>query len=394
MLDRLKTWFGLKPLSDDEFERRRRELLAKSPVPVFWLFGKTGSGKTSIVRYLTGATDAQIGSGFRPQTKTSLSYAFPSDEQPLMRFIDTRGVGEAGYDPTDDLATFDQQAHAMVVTVRVMDHALGPVIEPLRRIRATQPSRPILLALTALHEAYPGEQHPSPDPYTVPMQEPLPPQLPADLRRSIAEHQHNFAGLVDAVVAIDLTKPEDGFHEPEFGGERLKAALVGMVPEALRHILLYWDDMRQPLQDLTQQQAMPTILTYSSLSATAAATPLPWVDIPIVLGLQSRLIYLLADLFNQPMNAKLIAQLAGGTAGGIALRSALIAPIKFVPFVGEAANALAAFVHTYSLGKTCCWYFGRARNGVVPTSEEFRAMWREQLDEAVRLWNKPRAKPT
>ena len=49
----------------------------------FWLLGKTQSGKTSIIRYLTGADDAVIGSGFRPCTKTSRQFQFPSPEAPL-----------------------------------------------------------------------------------------------------------------------------------------------------------------------------------------------------------------------------------------------------------------------------------------------------------------------
>ena len=59
---------------------------------------------------------------------------------------------------------------------------------------------------------------------------------------------------------------------------------------------MHLDDLRTSLRDLTAKQAMPTILTYSSLAATAAATPLPWVDIPAVMTLQTRLVYLLADL--------------------------------------------------------------------------------------------------
>jgi len=39
------------------------------PAPVIWLFGKVQSGKTSIIRALTGAERAQIGGGFKPCTR-------------------------------------------------------------------------------------------------------------------------------------------------------------------------------------------------------------------------------------------------------------------------------------------------------------------------------------
>src|SRR5690349_18406028 len=80
---------------DEEFRSQRAALLAQAPIPRLWLFGKTGSGKTSIVRYLTGATDAVIGTGFRPQTQSARLFSFPDDELPIVRFLDTRGLGEA-----------------------------------------------------------------------------------------------------------------------------------------------------------------------------------------------------------------------------------------------------------------------------------------------------------
>ena len=54
-----------------------------------WLFGKTQSGKTSIIKFLTGASDAEIGSGFRPCTRFSREYDFPNAEAPLLSFLDT-----------------------------------------------------------------------------------------------------------------------------------------------------------------------------------------------------------------------------------------------------------------------------------------------------------------
>src|SRR5262245_13385271 len=77
-----------------DLEPQLAELRAHVPAPVFWLFGKTQSGKTSVVRYLTGAEDAAIGNGFRPCTRTSRIYPFPTEEAPVLTFLDTRGVDE------------------------------------------------------------------------------------------------------------------------------------------------------------------------------------------------------------------------------------------------------------------------------------------------------------
>ena len=207
-----------------------------------------------------------------------------------------------------------------------------------------------------------------------------------ELQRSLREHEERFAGLVDRIVPIDLTKPEEGYREPNYGGIRLEEALIELLPAACRQALMHLDDLRNTLRDLTAKQALPTILTYSSLAATSAASPLPWVDIPVVMAIQTRLVYLLADLYDQKMNAELLLKMAGAVGGRLAVRFAVKAPLKFVPILGQTANAAMAFAYTYSLGKACCWYFGEMRNGHIPSPADLDKVWGEQLQQAVSVW--------
>ncbi len=389
MLAKVKAWLGLNPLSEAEFEEQRSKLLARRPVPVFWLFGKTGSGKSSVIRYLTGASDAEVGTGFRPCTQNSRLYDFPDAEQPIVRFLDTRGLGEMHYDPSEDIRQFDAMAHVVLVTVRVMDHSLQELIEPLRKIRAAQPSRQIVLVPTCLHEAYPQQQHPNPDPMGD--GPPWPETLPPNLLRSLAEQANHFKGLVDRIVPIDLTKPEEGFAEPNFGGNRLEAALTAVLPAAYRQAFLSLRDVRRSLQSLTVRQAMPLIVTYSSLAATAAAVPTPWLDIPVVMGLQTHLVYRLADLYGQKMETELLLKMAGAVGGSLLARFAVRAPLKFIPFLGQTANAAMAFAYTYSLGQACCWYFGEVKAGHMPSADDLNRVWGEQLQSAMVTWKADRA---
>ncbi len=128
-----RSWFRSAKPDPNQAEREVAALLKQTPVPTLWLFGKTGSGKSSIVRYLTGAEAATIGEGFRPETKTSRRYDFPSSKDPLLTFLDTRGLGEAAYDPQPDINQFTKSTQLMIVTVRATDHALDGLVEPLKR---------------------------------------------------------------------------------------------------------------------------------------------------------------------------------------------------------------------------------------------------------------------
>ena len=119
MLDKLKKLFSTSPdaADDEQLQHKLDELRQKTPVPVFWLYGKTQSGKTSLIKFLTGADEAEIGQGFKPCTRYSRQYEFPTPEAPLLTFLDTRGVDEPGYDSREDLDRFDALAHVVVITV-------------------------------------------------------------------------------------------------------------------------------------------------------------------------------------------------------------------------------------------------------------------------------------
>src|SRR5438034_8034895 len=102
-------------LREEEIREHLEKLRKEVPAPVFWLVGKTQSGKTSLIRYLTGAERAEIGKGFQPCTRFSSKYVFPTEKAPLISFLDTRGLDEAGYDPAEDIARFDTEAHVVLV---------------------------------------------------------------------------------------------------------------------------------------------------------------------------------------------------------------------------------------------------------------------------------------
>src|ERR1700693_4064550 len=102
MLQKVRHWLS-KERSAEQLEAQIARLRAQTAVPVFWLFGKTQSGMTSLSRFLTGVAAAEIGQGFKPCTRFSREYEFPTAQTPLLRFLDTRGTDEPEYDPTEDL---------------------------------------------------------------------------------------------------------------------------------------------------------------------------------------------------------------------------------------------------------------------------------------------------
>lgn len=385
MLSSLRSLFS-PAAREAQLTQHLEQLRQRLPVPVLWLLGKTQSGKTTLIRHLTGSTSAQIGQGFRPCTRHSRRYNFPSGEAPLLSFLDTRGLEEPDYDPQEDLAAFGNEAHAVIVTVKALDHGQEGVLGPLRAIRKAEPSRPVLLMLTCLHEAYPQQQHPTPYPYD--RGEEALSAVPVDLRRSLDAQKQRFEGLCDAAVPIDLTPPEEGFDDPNHGGPQLKAALIEMLPAAYRQTIVALDQSTGELQDLFERMALPYIIAYSSLAAAAGVLPVPWIDLLILPGIQTRMVHEIAEVFGQDFDRKHFLELAGSLGMGMILRQATREVTKLIPFVGSVASGALAAASTFALGKAVCYYYGQVRQGHIPESKELRRYYREQLSLAEHHWGR------
>ncbi|CAN5503377.1 GTPase domain-containing protein [soil metagenome] len=360
-------------LPADKVEATLHSLRDKQPVPVYWLFGKTQSGKTSIIRYLTGETVAVIGSGFRPCTLTTQKYYFPLAEAPVIEFLDTRGVDDPQYDPAADIAAFHDAAHVMIVTVKITDFAQGTVISALKQIKADSPTRPVLLVLTCLHEALNGIPHDSPD------------ALPI-LKRLEEEHAKAFGELITETVRIDLTKPEEGFPEPDYHGMELKQSLLNQLPEAYRQALEQNAEAVRLLKDLHQDHAGPIIAAYASMAASAAALPVPFVDLVLLPAVQAKMVYHLAGVYKQELSTTRFIELAGSLGVGLIARQAVREVAKLVPFVGSAVASALAFASTYALGRAMCLYFEQVHDGHVPDKDVLKTLYAEQFAAAKKRW--------
>jgi len=150
-----------------------------------------------------GSTLPEIGNGFRPCTRTARLYDFPNEAECLLRFLDTRGLGEAEYDPAEDIQFCEDQAHLLIVVIKAADQAPQPLLAPLTAIRKAHPNWPVIVAQTGLHELYPpGGRHIVPYPYgeeplpaPAPSTAALPGRGPSDLLRSLAAQREWFGNV-------------------------------------------------------------------------------------------------------------------------------------------------------------------------------------------------------
>lgn len=382
MLTRLWQRFAAPQVSEAKLQETLQEIRGRLPTPVFWLLGKAQSGKTSIIHALTGNTRGEIGNGIRPCTKTAQEYAFPNDEECLLRFLDTRGLGEVNYDPTEDLRLFQNQAHLLIVVMKAMDHAQESVLDALRAILRAHPQWPVLVVQTCLHEGYGSvdRQHDLPYPYD---QQPLPPHIPSDLARSILKQRETLKeqGIDATYVAVDLTLPDDGYVPADYGLHALWAAIEQLVPLGLRGMMAELDDARKHLRDLHYRTALPHVLSYSAAAGAAAGIPLVLVNLPLVMGIQAKMCHTIASIYHQELNSQRLGEILSALGLGYLGRLGGRGLLSSIPGVGSAVNAVYSGATTYALGITLCYYFARVQQGSVPDRAEFQRIYADHLAE-------------
>jgi uncharacterized protein (DUF697 family) len=375
--DRLWKHVRAPKVSDEELERRLRQCRNELPEPVFWLLGKAQSGKTSIIRALTGSSRVQIGGGFRPCTRTSQLYPFPEENQHFLQFLDTRGLGEIDYDPAEDIRVLEDRSHCLIVVIKAMDHAQGCVLGPLGKILKSHPGWPLVVVQTVLHEGYPSVdfRHVLPYPFDA---YPYPPSVPQDLARSLAAQRQWFAGYGARFVPVDLTLPEDHFDPEHYGLDALWAAIEEALPLGLRAML---QENRKSLRDIYFRSAQPHILSYAAVAGAAASVPLPLVDIPLLLAIQAKLFHSIASIYGQELSSQRMAEIAGTLGIGFAARMGGRELFKLVPVYGSALAAMFAAASTYALGCTLCGYFSFVLDGDVPDPAVLRKLYEKEYEE-------------
>ena len=93
------------------------------------------------------------GPAFAPAPRRRASSTFPP-EAPIIRFLDTRGLGEAAYDPAADIAYCEDRAHLILAVVKALDAEQSAVVDAVRAARERHPDWPVVVAQTTLHEGY------------------------------------------------------------------------------------------------------------------------------------------------------------------------------------------------------------------------------------------------
>lgn len=341
------------PALNPAFRARQAQL------PTLWLLGKTGAGKSSLIRALTGDGAVEVGNGFRPCTRTASGYDFPA-ARPVLRFLDTRGLGEAGYDPAEDISACRDRSHALLVLVRADDPEQDSLLRALADIRRQGGIVQLLAVHTGLGLV----------------------SDPRQREQAVSRHQQRLEQAWGQPLArVELDLPEEGEAQ---GLKDLLEQLAGLLP-IIRQLL---DHRRH--QDREQQNfalLRRELLWYAG--AAGACDALPAVGLVAVPGLQGKLLHSLAAHYGLSWDRRRFAEFVAALGGGFALhylsRLGARQLVKLIPVYGQTLGATTAaavsFATTYALGRAACKYLYHLSRGEEIADGDIRASFEQALHD-------------
>ncbi len=325
-----------------------------SALPMIWVLGKTGAGKSSLIGMLTGASEIGIGNGFESCTTQSRLYGYPQ-EAPVLHYLDTRGIGESGYDPASEIAAHSGTCSAILAVARLNDPAQGELCRAVREVRRTRPGRKIILV-------------------------------------------HSWAGAFADGTRRELAREVNQTAIERAAGRRLPGAVVETrnpgIGDADRDRLLQLLGHELPLVAflLARQGGKTTeseefaairgsVSRYSLRAGVAALIPVagPAWTIPI----QGSMLVELARHYEVELNRKLLASLASLLGTALVGRFAASQAVAMIPAIGQTAgaavNGAAAFATTFALGRATGYHLFHLKAGKRPDKREIRQIYKDAL---------------
>ncbi len=333
----------------------------KQNLPTLWLLGKTGAGKSSIIQAITQQSSIEIGNGFKPCTLFSSLYYFPEDK-PLMRFLDTRGLSEAGYDPKEDIETAIEAGHALVVVMKIDEPEQSAVLAALKKIKKTKIKHLLLIHTNALSQS-------------------------ENERNRLLDYQYQQVkqiwGKDFSSIDIDINEEDQTYYHQDELIDTLAAFLpvIGLMSNKKE---------QTSLENQQFKQVEKEILWYAK--SAAASDLLPVVGLVSVPAVQGKMLHDLASHYAITWDKRVLSELIGAMGSSFMLQYSLRLGArqltKMLPLYGQtlgtAAAAAMSFGSTYALGRAACYYFYHKNKGDLISEKTMQQIYKNALQKGKR----------
>ncbi|MEJ2531910.1 MAG: 50S ribosome-binding GTPase [Halioglobus sp.] len=357
--------YVINPPTDEDLVKAWQ--LSDNEPPTLWLLGKTGAGKSTIIQKLTGHSSAEIGNGFMPCTKTSSYFDYPQ-EHPILRFLDTKGLGEVEYNADDDLSSLSQTSHALFVVARVRDSEQSAVEEALRKIRKSarhiQKNAIAIVHTGALEIA---DEH--------------------DRKRAVNANQARFEtawGSSIEATMTDFSPQAESGELDDYGFDALKELIDRKIPE-LSLWLSDYDHDNAEQENFNKLKA--DVLWYAATAAASDAVP--FVGLVSVPAVQGKMLHSLAQKYGIVWSRANYSEFIAALGTSFAVRYAVSLGArqlgKLIPAYGQIAgtafSVTVSYSSTYAIGRAACSYLYHKKTNTPFGEESLSSVYEQAISE-------------
>ncbi|MFD4818684.1 GTPase [Peribacillus butanolivorans] len=340
--------------------------------PRIALVGRRGSGKSSLINAMFGQ-ERQYVSPVKSGTGKGKWLWYPSDSQPKIRLLDSRGLGESetpteDYEeetPMDELikAVTEEQPDVFLFLIKAKetDSRIEEDLQELSKLRKIVKDKhhydvPVICVITQVDELDPPHYK----------------QVPFDAHPKKKQHIDEAIGLmakrfkeseipllniIPICSYIDFDEKGNIEYDMRWNIDLLSDYLIEALPSEAK---LKTAKAIQS-QFVKKKFARTIVGTFTAIASLIGAEPIPFADFPILTGIQGLMIVVIGFIADKDINTKtaseFITALGINVGIGLLVREGVRAAVRFIPGAGLAVSGAVAGAVTYGIGQASIAYF-------------------------------------
>ncbi|MCU6599363.1 50S ribosome-binding GTPase [Peribacillus frigoritolerans] len=365
--------------------------------PRIALVGRRGSGKSSLINAMFGQ-ERQYVSSVKSGTGKGKWLWYPSDAEPKIRLLDSRGLGESEAPteefeedtPLDELikAVTEEQPDVFLFLIKAKeaDSRIEEDLQELNKLRKIVKENhhydvPVICVVTQVDELDPP--HYKQIPFDAnPKKKKNIDEAIALMSKRFKDSEIPLLNIIPTCSYIDFDESGNIEYDMRWNIDLLSDYLIEALPSEAK--LKTAKAMQS--QFVKKKFARTIVGTFTAIAGLIGAEPIPFADFPILTGIQGLMIVVIGFIADKEINTKtaseFIAALGINVGIGLLVREGVRAAVRFIPGAGLVVSGAVAGAVTYGIGQAAISYFLENKN-IDQAKEAYKNANKEYKNEDI-----------
>ncbi|MFS0764007.1 GTPase family protein [Peribacillus phoenicis] len=365
--------------------------------PRIALVGRRGSGKSSLINAMFGQ-ERQYVSSVKSGTGKGKWLWYPSDAEPKIRLLDSRGLGESEAPteqfeeetPLDELikAVTEEQPDVFLFLIKAKetDSRIEEDLQELNKLRKIVKENhhydvPVICVVTQVDELDPPHYKQTPFDANPKKKQNIDEAI-ALMSKRFKESEIPLLNIIPTCSYIDFDDSGNIEYDMRWNIDLLSDYLIEALPSEAK--LKTAKAMQS--QFVKKKFARTIVGTFTAIAGLIGAEPIPFADFPILTGIQGLMIVVIGFIADKEINTKtaseFIAALGINVGIGLLVREGVRAAVRFIPGAGLVVSGAVAGAVTYGIGQAAIAYFLENKN-IDQAKEAYKNANKEYKNEDI-----------